>query len=122
MAQVYSTASFKYLVLPAESLKEPICRWAMQHTSQGNVSDQPETTPKFHTYWPPYPNLGPIESTVFPHLAVWNAVRKLPDDMAVVKKLSTTMDEIAKRHPQHLSLGMLHDIIKLCEFWQNLSL
>ncbi|KAI9573777.1 hypothetical protein HD554DRAFT_2310386 [Boletus coccyginus] len=64
ITKIFAEPTYRYYVLPALTLREPICRY-------------PDVNKPGHEYFPPYSNLGPLTSHIHPHFVIFNAGKKL---------------------------------------------
>ncbi|KAF8123417.1 hypothetical protein EV363DRAFT_1455445 [Boletus edulis] len=109
LAKLFAKKSYRYYVLPSPTLKEPICRW-------------PDVNGDNHeTLFPPFADLGLLESHIHPQFVIFNTGRKLRDvpaddyiDMVSVLKQMAP--------PEYHAFDMLNDIQELYKAWTRANI
>ena len=100
--------TYRYYVLPAPTLQEPICRY-------------PDVNGRDHeTYFPPYSNLGPLTSHIHPHFVIFNAGKKLAsfksDD---VSEMILSLSQIVP--PSSNAISMVITVQRLYRAWTGVQ-
>ncbi|KAF8434175.1 hypothetical protein L210DRAFT_3554295 [Boletus edulis BED1] len=107
LAKLFVKKSYRYYVLPSPTLNEPICRW-------------PDVNKDTHkTLFPPFANLGYLESHIHPQFVIFNTGQKLQDiksrDFSAM--LAFLEDIIDPRY----AFKVLHGIQLLHEAWTEVD-
>ncbi|KAF8434173.1 hypothetical protein L210DRAFT_3554279 [Boletus edulis BED1] len=111
LAKLFVNKSYWYYVLPSPILKEPICRFP----------DVNEDNHNHETFFPPFANLGLLESHIHPQFVIFNTGQKLRDlsreDYGQMIKFLKQMAP-----PKYHAFDMLNDIQELYEAWTKANI
>ena len=102
--------TYRYYVLPAPTLQEPICRY-------------PDVNGRDHeTHFPPYSNLGPLTSHIHPHFVVFNTGKKLSSSKFLsqhVSEMILSLSQIVS--PLSKALAAMMAIQRLYTAWTEVQ-
>ncbi|KAF8434154.1 hypothetical protein L210DRAFT_3649327 [Boletus edulis BED1] len=109
LAKLFAKKSYRYYVLPSPTLKEPICRW-------------PDVNGDNHvTLFPPFADLGLLESHIHPQFVIFNTGQKLRDlPVDDILQMVSFLQEMLL--PEDRVPNMLNDMLRLYRAWTKANI
>ncbi|KAF8121423.1 hypothetical protein EV363DRAFT_1364789 [Boletus edulis] len=111
LAKLFVKKSYRYYVLPSPTLNEPICRFPNVNGDNHN----------HETLFPPFTNLGLLESHIHPQFVIFNTGQKLRDLPAddILQMVSFLQEMVL---PEDRASNMLNDMLRLYRAWTKANI